>query len=330
MRIAVPPLLDPAAAVPRGGDLVALSGPTMGVSWNARFLAPAGFDRSAAQAALQGSVNIVVAQMSGWEAASTLSRFNAAPAGTSHSLPSPMFEVVERACFWARESGGAFDPTMAALVDLWGFGPAGAVGTAPSDQSIADRLAESGWEKLALDPVARTIRQPGGLSLDLSGIAKGHGLDLVAATLRGLGVRDYLVEIGGELLGAGVKANADPWWVDVEAPPGVPVEPLRIALHGLAIATSGDYRRFRDEGGRRLSHSLDPRTGRPVENGLASVTALADNGMDADAIATILMILGPEAGLAFAQERDIAAQMVRLTAGGVEEILTPALKAMLD
>lgn len=329
MRIAVPARLDPGAARLRGGDVVALSGLTMGVSWNARFLAPAGFDRGRAQDRLQATLNAVVGQMSGWEDASTLSRFNNAPAGTTYALPSPMFEVVERAGHWARESGGAFDPTLAALVDLWGFGPAGAVDVAPSDDIIAQALAHSGWERLAFDPATRTIRQPGGLALDLSGIAKGHGLDLAGRALRDLDVGDYLIEIGGELIGAGVKANGEPWWVDVEPPPGVALEPLRIALHGLAVATSGDYRRFREDGGRRLGHSLDPRTGRPVENGVVSVTALAKTGMDADAIATVLTILGPERSLAFARERDIAAQIVRLGARGPEEILTPALEEML-
>jgi len=301
----------------------------MGVSWTARILAPAGLDRRRAQAAVQAALNDIVEQMSGWEPGSDLSRFNAAAAGTRQRLPAAMARVIERGIYWARESGGAFDPTLARLTDLWGFGPAGPAANPPAPDAVEAALAQGGWERI--DLTEDGLLQPGGLGLDLSGIAKGYGLDAAANVLVRLGVRDYLIEIGGELIGAGVKADGSPWWVDVEAPPGLdpPAPPLRLALHGLAVATSGDYRRFARQGDRRIAHSLDPRTGRPLDNGVVSATALAATGMDADAIATILMVMGPEQGMAFAADRGIAAVMLHRHGETQCEAVSPALQDML-
>jgi len=139
----------------------------------------------------------------------------------------------------------------------------------------------------------------------------------VAATLAQLGIVHALVEIGGELVGFGVRPDGQPWWVDLETPPGVAVAPLRIALHGLAVATSGDSRRGR--------HTIDPRTGRPIDNGVVSVSVIAADALTADAWATALTVLGP-AGDALAAAQGIAARIVTATGG---EVLTPALAAML-
>jgi len=240
------------------------------------------------------------------------------------------FHVLQAGMDVARSSGGAFDPAIGALVDLWGFGPSPLRPDLPTDADIAAALATGGCARLELDRPAQRVRQPGGLRLDLSGIAKGHGVDAVAERLLAIGLRHFLVEVGGELRGEGIKPDGRPWWVAFEAPPGAQLLETRIALHGLSVATSGDYRRYLDHQGERLPHSLDPRTGRPCTGGLASVTVLHPSCMIADAYATALIVMGEREGPAFAEAEGLAALFVSRTGDGFEETLTPALAAMLD
>lgn len=299
----------------------------MGVSWSVKALAPEGFDLAGAQAQVQALLNRIVAQMSTWEPDADISRFNRAPAGAWMDMPPAFAHVLERALHWAEASGGAFDPTTGRLTELWGFGSVGAISEPPADEVLMQALSKAGWDRLALD--GDRVFQPGGLALDFSGIAKGFGVDEVSRALGVLSLPDHLVEIGGELRGAGVKADGTPWWAEIETPPGVSLPALRVALHGLSIATSGDYRRFMEHEGRRYSHSLDPRTGRPVEHGLRSVSVIARECVDADALCTALTVLGPEEGSRFAQTHGVAAQFVLDEDGRTVEILSPALQAML-
>ena len=325
-RVVIPPTLDASAGDPPPGPVLKLTGPTMGVSWTAQACPPAGVTAEDMRVAVQAAVNAVVRQMSGWERGSDLSRFNRAGEDSWHELPADFAAVVDRALHWARQSGGAFDPTIGRLTDLWGFGPAGPRDEPPSGQEFDGLWSQAGWSRL--ERRGEALLQPGGLELDLSGIAKGFGVDAAMRALQGLGVRHCLVEIGGELRGEGVRPDGQPWWVEIETPPGLSAgDPTIVALHGLALATSGDYRRFRMDSGRRLSHTIDPRNGMPVEAAAASVSVLAPTCMDADALCTVLMVLGPDEGLAWASERDIAA-LWQLR--GELERMTPAFAAMLD
>ena len=174
----------------------------------------------------------------------------------------------------------------------------------------------------------RRALQPGGLQIDLSGVAKGFAVDCVAGELERLGIVSHLVEIGGELRGRGGKPDATPWWVAIEGMP--PLPEVVVALHDLAIATSGDAQRFFTHAGRRFSHTIDPRSGEPVSDRIASVTVLHRRCMCADALATALMVLGPDEGLAYAAARGIAARFVVREPGGPQERATPAYAAMLD
>jgi len=328
-RVAVPLSLTPEAARPRDGRFVSLGGPTMGVTWSLKAWAPRGLGDAVLSAAVQAACDTVVAQMSTWEPTSDISRYNAAAPGTWTPAPAHLLTVVDAALETARLSGGAFDPTVGSLVDLWGFGPAGAVTTEPAAASLC--AARLGWRDVRIDAEARTIFQPGGLRLDLSGIAKGFGVDLAAQALEALGVRDYLLEIGGELRGGGVKGDGEPWWVEIEPPPEdeLAEPPILVALHGLSIATSGDWRRTWSVGGMRYSHTLDPATRAPVPGSVAAVSVLHPDCMRADALCTALTVLGP-AGAAFATRHDIAAQIVSRDAGGLREWVSPALMRLLD
>ena len=305
-----------------------LSGPTMGVTWALDAHAPPEVTDEALAAAVQAACDVVVGQMSTWEPHSHLSLFNRAPAGSWVAVPSELATVVQAALELAHDSGGAFDPTLGALVDLWGFGPPGPVDQ-PPDASARD-AARVGWRALRLD-ARSNLFQPGGLALDLSGIAKGYAVDLAAAALEALGVRDFLLEIGGELRGSGVKGDGEPWWVEIERPPGADLSepPVLVALHGLSIATSGDWRRGFTAGGHRYSHTLNPAARAPVQGDLAAVSVLHRACMQADALCTALMVLGPEAP-AFAEQRGVAALLLRRTGQGFEEWTSPAFARLLD
>lgn len=325
-RVVIPPELDATAGDPPSGPVLRLTGPTMGVSWTVQACPPAGVSAEDVRVAAQGAVNAVVLQMSGWEPGSDLCRFNRAAADSWQTLPADFAAVVDRALHWARESDGAFDPTVGRLTDLWGFGPAGPRDAPPAGQELDGLWSQAGWTRLQRR--GGDLYQPGGLELDLSGIAKGFGVDAVMRALQVLGVRHALVEIGGELRGEGVQPDGQPWWAEIETPLGLSTEePIVVALHGLSLATSGDYRRFRMDSGRRRSHTIDPRTGQPVEAAAASVSVLAADCMDADALCTVLIVLGPEAGLAWASERGVAACW-RMRDG--DEQMTPAFAAMLE
>ncbi len=320
MRIALPAVIDvdalaicdPAVAI------TDLAGETMGTRWSVRCVLPSRLTADGMRAAITARLDNLVAQMSHWSTTSDLAMFNRSPTGHWTRLPADFAQVMGEGLTIAAETGGAFDPAIGRVVDAWGFGPV-AVAAPPTPATIAEVLAVSGWRRLAMRD--GHLRQPGGLALDLSGIAKGYAVDAVAILLRDRGVGHALVEIGGELAGQGFRPDGQPWWVDLEVPPGTDVAPLRVALHGIAVATSGDYVR----GG----HTLDPRTGWPVANGVVSASVVHATALAADAWATALTVMGAEAGMAAAASRGIAARIVTLIDGGTREYLTPALTAML-
>src|SRR5690606_260481 len=185
-----------------------------------------------------------------------------------------------------------------------------------------------GWRRVRLDAAGRRAWQPGGAYLDLSGIAKGHGVDRAAQALEHLGVRDYLVEVGGELRAGGARPDRQPWRVAVEVPDGSADHALALALHDRAIATSGDYRRYREGAAGRYAHTLDPRSGRPVDNGVASVTVVHRSCMQADALATALTVLGERDGLAYAQRHAVAAVFILRAAGRLRRAASGACAAL--
>jgi len=322
----------PLAIAPRPPALDAVvhdfGGATMGTTWRVRLAAPRTLARETVEAGVRARLDQVVAQMSTWAPGSDLCRFNAAPAGEWRALPPEFLEVLACGLEVAARSGGAFDPAAGALVDAWGFGPAPARGV-PDEEALAAALARGDWRRLQVDLLGGRARQPGGLALDLSAIAKGYAVDRVADWLEARGWPDHLVEVGGELRGAGVRPDGQPWWVALESPGAAGEEPL-VALHGLAVATSGDYHRWFEQDGERYAHTIDPRDGRPVRHGLASVSVLHARCMAADALSTALTVLGPDEGLRFAAREDLAARFVVRTGRGFEERVSPALARMLQ
>ncbi|PVX29685.1 FAD:protein FMN transferase [Sphingomonas pokkalii] len=298
----------------------------MGTDWRLIVVDPPEDIREIVQAVLAR----MIAEFSHYEPGSRIGRFNRLPLGRWHPLAPETIRVLDAAfAVWER-SGGAFDPAAGLLVDLWGFGPAGPRANLPSAGAVAEARGMSGAAYLEYDRGACRMRRREAVRIDLSGIAKGYAVDAVAERLVSLGIEDFLIEIGGELRGEGIKPDGQPWWVALEPVPGARLAPVRIALHGLSVATSGDYRRFFDFGGRRYAHSIDPRTGWPVANNVVSVSVIHREAMLADAWATALTVLGPE-GRALAEQEGLAVHMVtRAAAGdGFAEYLSPALSAML-
>lgn len=330
-RVLIPPMTGAPERPP--SDLIwSLSGETMGTTWSVRLVPPPGAAQGDFAAAVEEELARIVAVFSPWEADSEISRFNAAPAGT-WALSDDFWALLTQALDLADDVNGAVDPSLGALIDLWGFGPLGPRSVLlplPSDEEVEAARAVSGWQKLRLHREAQAAIQIGGMKLDFSGIAKGHAVDRVSDRLSALGATSHLVEIGGELKGRGVKPDAQPWWVEIEAVAGSPAPRTVAALVDLAMATSGDGRRAFTHEGRLYSHTLDGATGRPVDNGLAQVTVFDASAMRADALATALTVLGPIEGPELAEALGLAAHFTERTPDGLIERMTPAFAAMLD
>jgi thiamine biosynthesis lipoprotein len=226
---------------------------------------------------------------------SEISRFNRLrQVGEEFRVSGDFLRVMQTAARVFTLSGGAWDGTVRPLVDLWGFGPAGPVGEPPPPERVASRLAEVGFQKIEIRETGALVKRQASVTLDLSSIAPGYGVDQVAEVIRGEGFTDFLVEIGGEVAAGGSRRDGRPWRVGIGRPR---IAPLRDA----AFSTRGDYRNFFVRDGVRYSHVLDPRTGRPVANGVVSVSILAPDCALADGLSTAVMVLGVEAGLALVE-----------------------------
>ncbi|SEL76795.1 thiamine biosynthesis lipoprotein [Pseudoxanthomonas sp. GM95] len=301
--------------------LATLGGRTMGTTWSTKLAVPSGVDLHPLHDLLQATLDRVVAQMSTWEAGSDLCRFNHAAPGSWQVLPHDFGQVMACALKIAAASGGAFDPTVGALVQAWGFGAGGGTPSIPAPAALAQAQARPRWAQLVLREDPFELLQPGDVQLDLSAIAKGYAVDLLLQALQARGIADALVEVGGELAGRGCKPDGTPWRVLVEtgADEHGDLPPRVLALDGLAVATSGDrWHRFEHDGV-RYAHTFDPRTGQPVTQAAAAVTVVATTAMDADACATALTVMGVDAGLAFATTHGLAARFVTQSDAGAQE-----------
>ncbi|MFZ6819188.1 FAD:protein FMN transferase [Undibacterium sp. Ji22W] len=323
---------------------VNLQGFSMGTSWQVQCYLPAAEHDPVSQVeelrvGIQAQLDQVVAQMSPWEADSDLTQFNRAPANSWQVLPPEFFKVLQHSVFVAEQTRGAFDPSIGHLANLWGFGPAGKLTQAPDAVEILQARLRTNWQQIRLNPADSSALQIGDVELDLCSTAKGFGVDQVARYLQQIGITSYLVEVGGELRGLGCKPDGQPWWVELEVVPDSTLEQLPIqdfstsyivALHGLAVATSGDYNRYFMHEGKRYSHTIDPRTGYPVDHDLASVTVMHSECMIADALATAMSVLGVKKGMAYAKRLHAAARFIERKPDGFVEHLSPAFIAMTD
>ncbi|NVB41582.1 FAD:protein FMN transferase [Pseudenhygromyxa sp. WMMC2535] len=290
---------------------------------------------AAALEAVDAELAAVNAEMSTYLEDSALSRFNAAGAGEPFAASAHLIAVVAAAKDISERSSGAFDVTVGPLVDAWGFGPDPRQRRELEADEIAALRARVGDEKLRVDVDAGVLEKSvAGLRVDLSAIAKGHGCDRVAAVLDGLGFERYMVEVGGEVRARGLNPEGEPWRIGIERPTadaeGARAVQAILPLRDACAATSGDYRNYWEVDGVRYSHTVDPRTGRPIEHSLASVTVVhPDSAALADGWATALNVLGPDEGLALAKSEGLAAYFLVREAEGFSVRQTSAFEALL-
>jgi thiamine biosynthesis lipoprotein len=312
-----------------GAGYLHFSGSTMGSTFNVRLRVPTS-QEPVLRGVVQSALDEVDQRMSMFRKDSELSAFNRAPGGVPYELSESLYAVLAAADGVSRWSGGAFDITVAPLVEQWGFGTR-AVRAVPHAAVLAAERDRVDWRGLTFDASKRAVmKQKGPQQVDLGGIAKGWGVDRAAAALEARGIADYMVEVGGEVRTRGVNAAGVAWRIGIEEPDASPQQARWIVpLGGRSMATSGDYRNYFTEGGRRYSHEIDPVSGAPVRHGLASVTVVADDCMQADALATALIVLGADKGRALAESSGVAAQFIeRLPGGGFRDTMTPSFAAL--
>lgn len=268
-------------------------------------------------------------QMSNYQPDSELSRFNRSTSQAPFKVSAEFARVVRHALELSRDSGGAFDPTVGPLVNLWGFGPAGRRTDPPAEGEIAELLLQCGAGHLRVTPQDELQKDISGLQLDLGGIAKGYGADVAAQVLRDRGYSNIFVAVCGEIVAFGNNPEGKPWQVGVERPiqdlPRGADYSAIVPLSGRALSTSGDtYNYFKDAEGTTYSHILDPSTGRPIRHKLASVTVIGPNGLTADGLATTLYVMGPERGLELIEARPDYAALFIVRTGEDEFKLVPS------
>jgi thiamine biosynthesis lipoprotein len=279
---------------------------------------PSGVDPEKLKTELETKLEEVDREMSTYLPDSELSRFNRSASTDWQPVTPNLAKVVAKALEVSRLSDGAFDVTVGPLVNLWGFGPDARRNQAPETSAIEAAKARVGYQYLQArlsPPALRKLRPE--LYVDLSAIAKGFAVDYLAEHLESLGVGDYLVEIGGEVRVKGRSPTGRKWRVAIEKPvPKLSQIEKILELSDIAVATSGDYRNYFEAGGKRFSHTIDPRTGWPISHRLASVSVLCPTTMEADALATALMVLGEEQGFTLAEKEGIPALFIVKQAEG--------------
>ncbi len=311
-----------------GDAVVELRGATMGTVYTVKVVAPpAGLDGAALQPEIDAILGRITDRMSTWEPDSELSRFNASATTQWVAVSDETARVVREALAVSRLTEGAFDVTVGPLVDLWGFGAAPRSDESPSEAQVAAAREKVGYQRLHVREESPALRKDHPeLRVDLSAIAKGYAVDQVAEHLESRGFGAYMVEVGGEVRARGPHPRGGPWRIGIEKPiaGGRSVQRVLHVEDG-GLATSGDYRNFVERDGQRLSHTIDPRSGRPVTHRLASVTVVADSCMRADALATGLLALGPEKAADLARREAIAALFLIRGEEGFREEATPQI-----
>jgi thiamine biosynthesis lipoprotein len=314
-------------ATPLTASALHLDGTTMGTSYGVTVPhLPGDASEESLRRGIDRILTAIEQRMSTYRSDSEISHFNRTESTDWTSVSQDTAIVVLEAQRMSRLSGGAFDITVAPLVDLWGFGPDRRPRRAPSSPELQVALARVGFEQLEARavPAALRKRRPD-VAVDLSAIAVGFAVDRVAEYLQSIGLLDYLVEIGGEMRGRGHSARGGEWMVAIEQPGAAGATAAAVVrLSGRAIATSGDYRTYFEENGRRYSHVIDPRTGLPIAHDLASVSVVDVTTMRADALATALMVLGPDHGPRLAEHEGLAALFVIRNHHGLRTQRTPA------
>ncbi|WP_262340002.1 FAD:protein FMN transferase [Idiomarina sp. OT37-5b] len=310
---------------------IRFSGDTMGTTYSIALYSK---DPRHTQAEIQKKVETVLAQvnaqMSTYDPDSELSRFNRHESTQPVVISRALERVIGRALAISEQTDGLLDVTVGPLVNLWGFGPQAKPEQVPTAEELEAVRDYVGYRKLRIENHQLTKAHPK-VYVDLSTIAKGYGVDRVAYLLDDLEITQYLIEIGGEIRTRGGKPDGQPWRLAVEKPVSTERSIQEIvSFNEGALATSGDYRNFYEENGRRYSHIINPLTAEPIQHNLVSVSVYTDDCMSADAYATALLVMGTEQAKAFVEKHQLAALLVYKTDDGFGEWVSPAFEPLLS
>ncbi|WP_047049907.1 FAD:protein FMN transferase [Vibrio mexicanus] len=308
-------------------EQVHLTGPTMGTTYNIKYIPAEGLPSSSdVQIEVDRLLEEVNQQMSTYRKDSELSQFNQYQGDDEFEVSWQTAKVVNEAIRLNQLTHGALDVTVGPLVNLWGFGPEARREKVPSEQEIAKRREMTGIQHLSA--TESTIRKDiPNLYVDLSTIAKGWGVDVVADYIGSLGIENFMVEVGGEMRVAGLNRESVPWRIAIEKP-SVDERSIQEIIEpgNMAVATSGDYRNYFERDGIRYSHIIDPKTAFPINNKVVSVTVLNESSMTADGLSTGLMVLGEQQGMEIANQHGIPMLMIVKTEDGFTELVSEAFK----
>ena len=299
----------------------------MGTTWSVSLYAP---NEELPPGELQSGIKVILESVdaiaSTYRSDSEISRFNANTTSDWQPVSEDFCHMVDRSLAISVTTEGAFDITVGPMVELWGFGSTMRDGSLPSAEEVSAAMQSVGYESIEADCARPAIRKTNGRAqLDLSAWAKGHAADRIATYLDSAGLSSYVVEVGGELQLRGRRDNSDPYRIALERPASNDNLTYEVfALTDIGVATSGDYLNFYEVDGERYSHTIDPRTGRPVKHTLSSVSVISGSTADADAYATALLVMGPARAFEFAVKHDIAAYMTEYSGDGVRTQETPA------
>ncbi|NDV92285.1 FAD:protein FMN transferase ApbE [Alteromonas sp. 345S023] len=311
--------------------VVHLQGQTMGTTYNIKYVLNEGEEAiEGLQAQIDERLVAINKMMSTYDATSELSRFNQYRYTDNFEVSSDTLKVVNEALRLAKLSDGVLDVTVGPLVNLWGFGPNKRPEVSPTPAQIAQVREYVGYDKLATTASGLKKRNPM-LYVDLSTIAKGFGVDEVAAILEQHNLQNYLVEIGGEMRVKGERGDGSEWLIAIEKPITTERAIQKVVSIGTnAVATSGDYRNYYEQDGVRYSHLIDPTTGKPITHNLVSATVVHPSSMTSDGLATALNVMGWDRAKALAQQQQLAVFLIRRTEDGFEEYASPEFDKLVD
>lgn len=297
-------------------DLYSFSGTTMGTTYSIKIAYNSDVYSASAFSGIKYSVDSILTdvnqQMSTYIQDSEISQFNKLQDTSWFSISSDFAYVLQRSIDIGNMSDGALDITIGPLVNLWGFGPVQKSMIIPPNEKVIEMLTYTGLENLHVDTSSSKVKKSKKeIYCDLSSTAKGYAVDKIAEYVTDLELNDFLVEIGGEIKAHGKNHNGEFWKIGI-ARPNSTSEPYQVVLlNNLAMATSGDYWNYFEQDGGKYSHTIDPRTGKPVTHNMASVTVISESCLIADGMATAINVLGPKEGFQFALENDVAAFLIQ-------------------
>lgn len=313
-----------------------LSGFTMGTSYHITIVEQEGVrtDQEKLQLIIDTRLQTLNQQMSTYISNSELSQFNRSLIDEPVPVSDELFDVLALSMELSWLSSGAFDVTVGPVVDLWGFGggsPKIATEKIPLQSAIDEKLLQVGYQNMELNVASNTVTKAKNINIDLSGVAKGYGVDKIREVLEAAGFKNFMVEIGGELYLEGNSDRGLPWKIAIEEPDGSIGHVHRaVNISGGAMATSGDYRNYFEVEGVRYSHTIDPMSGRPIEHNTASVTVIAESAAYADGLATAINVMGADRGLQLAKQQNLAVYIIIKTSDGFESQYSDAFKPYLN